>query len=112
MYVHLRSADDRRTLVFLYMMITGAQTMQYFIPTLVGIFGWEDWEGQCELSTSPKPLQASHGFTNTKARSYDPTIRLGFRLHALLLLHLRLLQEQAALHLALRGHQHDSVHHH
>lgn len=42
---------NTRTLVLLYMLITGSQTMQYFIPTLVGIFGWEDWEGQCKLRT-------------------------------------------------------------
>lgn len=33
-------------LAFLYALITGAQTMQYFIPTLVQSFGWSGWEGQ------------------------------------------------------------------
>ena len=33
-------------LVLLYMLVTGSQTMQYFIPTLVKDFGWSDWSGQ------------------------------------------------------------------
>lgn len=31
----------------LFVLITGAQTMQYFIPTLVKSFGWEGAVGQC-----------------------------------------------------------------
>ncbi|ODQ70638.1 hypothetical protein LIPSTDRAFT_29381 [Lipomyces starkeyi NRRL Y-11557] len=30
----------------LFVLVTGSQTMQYFIPTLVGSFGWEGHEGQ------------------------------------------------------------------
>ncbi|KAJ5602033.1 hypothetical protein N7510_011567 [Penicillium lagena] len=39
---------DWRTwiLALLYALVTGAQTIQYFIPTLVESFGWKDWEGQ------------------------------------------------------------------
>ncbi|KAJ5698769.1 hypothetical protein N7462_000774 [Penicillium macrosclerotiorum] len=39
---------DWRTwiLALLYALVTGAQTIQYFIPTLVKNFGWDDWEGQ------------------------------------------------------------------
>lgn len=37
-------------LALLYAFITGAQTMQYFIPTLVGSFGWTGWDGQCECN--------------------------------------------------------------
>ena len=33
-------------LAILYALITGSQTMQYFIPTLVQSFGWSGWEGQ------------------------------------------------------------------
>lgn len=32
----------------LFVLVTGAQTMQYFIPTLVGTFGWTGYQGQCE----------------------------------------------------------------
>lgn len=41
---------DWRTwiLALLYALVTGAQTIQYFIPTLVKSFGWEDWQGQCK----------------------------------------------------------------
>jgi len=35
-------------LALLYALATGAQTMQYFIPTLVNSFGWTGWVGQCE----------------------------------------------------------------
>ncbi|KAK5941613.1 hypothetical protein PMZ80_005561 [Knufia obscura] len=31
---------------FLFVLVTGSQTMQYFIPTLVGSFGWTGSEGQ------------------------------------------------------------------
>lgn len=37
------------TLCFLFMLGTGAQTMQYFVPSLVETFGWEGHKGQCEL---------------------------------------------------------------
>ncbi|KAK9375589.1 major facilitator superfamily domain-containing protein [Lipomyces chichibuensis] len=39
---------DWRTwiLALLYALVTGAQTIQYFIPTLVNSFGWVRWEGQ------------------------------------------------------------------
>lgn len=33
-------------LSLLYALVTGAQTMQYFIPTLVESFGWKSWSGQ------------------------------------------------------------------
>ncbi len=32
----------------LFVLVTGAQTMQYFIPTLVETFGWTGYVGQCE----------------------------------------------------------------
>lgn len=32
----------------LFVLVTGSQTMQYFIPTLVGSFGWTGTVGQCE----------------------------------------------------------------
>ena len=35
-------------LTLIYALITGSQTMQYFIPTLVSAFGWTGWEGQCK----------------------------------------------------------------
>lgn len=45
---------DWRTwiLALLYALVTGAQTIQYFIPTLVKSFGWTSWDGQCELFAS------------------------------------------------------------
>jgi hypothetical protein len=45
--------SDWRTwiLALLYALVTGAQTIQYFIPTLVKDFGWENWEGQCKYHT-------------------------------------------------------------
>ncbi|EME80774.1 uncharacterized protein MYCFIDRAFT_35652 [Pseudocercospora fijiensis CIRAD86] len=33
-------------LALMYALLTGSQTMQYFIPTLVGVFGWKGWQGQ------------------------------------------------------------------
>lgn len=32
----------------LFVLVTGSQTMQYFIPTLVASFGWTGSIGQCE----------------------------------------------------------------
>ncbi|WVF68217.1 hypothetical protein IAT40_002982 [Kwoniella sp. CBS 6097] len=32
--------------VFLYMLCTGAQTIQYFVPTLIGALGWTGFTGQ------------------------------------------------------------------
>ncbi|WWD07294.1 hypothetical protein V865_005391 [Kwoniella europaea PYCC6329] len=32
--------------VFLYMLCTGAQTIQYFVPTLIGAIGWTGYVGQ------------------------------------------------------------------
>lgn len=41
---------DWRTwaLCFLFVLGTGAQTMQYFVPSLVETFGWEGHKGQCK----------------------------------------------------------------
>lgn len=40
---------------FLFVLVTGSQTMQYFIPTLVESFGWKGPQGQCKLiSTFPR----------------------------------------------------------
>ena len=36
----------------LFVLVTGSQTMQYFIPTLVGSFGWKGPEGQCKSQAS------------------------------------------------------------
>lgn len=33
---------------FLFMLVCGSQTMQYFIPSLVEAFGWEGPQGQCK----------------------------------------------------------------
>lgn len=33
----------------LFVLVTGAQTMQYFIPTLVASFGWTGYTGQCKF---------------------------------------------------------------
>jgi hypothetical protein len=45
---------DWRTwiLALLYALVTGSQTIQYFIPTLVADFGWTSWVGQCESLSS------------------------------------------------------------
>ncbi|WWC65223.1 uncharacterized protein I303_107837 [Kwoniella dejecticola CBS 10117] len=32
--------------IFLYMLCTGAQTIQYFVPTLIGALGWTGYTGQ------------------------------------------------------------------
>lgn len=34
----------------LFNLVCGSQTMQYFLPTIVGVFGWKGYEGQCESS--------------------------------------------------------------
>lgn len=34
----------------LFALVTGSQTMQYFIPTLVGSFGWTGHVGQCKMA--------------------------------------------------------------
>ena len=36
----------------LFTLVTGSQTMQYFIPTLVGSFGWTGYVGQCEFKSA------------------------------------------------------------
>lgn len=33
---------------FMFVLVTGSQTMQYFIPTLVNSFGWTGPVGQCK----------------------------------------------------------------
>jgi hypothetical protein len=33
---------------FLFVLVTGSQTMQYFIPTLIRSFGWRGYTAQCE----------------------------------------------------------------
>ncbi|KAK8850548.1 hypothetical protein IAR55_004466 [Kwoniella newhampshirensis] len=49
---HLRAlvmtVSDWRTwiLVVMYMLCTGAQTIQYFVPTLIGALGWKGYVGQ------------------------------------------------------------------
>ena len=35
---------------FLFMLVCGAQTMQYFIPSLVEAFGWEGAQAQCKCN--------------------------------------------------------------
>lgn len=35
----------------LFVLVTGSQTMQYFIPTLVKSFGWSGPIGQCKYSS-------------------------------------------------------------
>lgn len=37
---------------FLFVLVTGSQTMQYFIPTLVNSFGWTGPQGQCAFLLS------------------------------------------------------------
>ena len=39
---------DWRTWLFVveYMLVTGAQTIQYFVPTLIGALGWTGFDGQ------------------------------------------------------------------
>ncbi|RSH93567.1 hypothetical protein EHS25_007925 [Saitozyma podzolica] len=32
--------------IFIFMLVTGSQTIQYFVPTLVGALGWTSWDGQ------------------------------------------------------------------
>lgn len=39
----------------LFVLVTGAQTMQYFIPSLVATFGWTGYQGQCKSATHGKP---------------------------------------------------------
>lgn len=33
----------------MFTLVTGSQTMQYFIPTLVKSFGWSGYDGQCKM---------------------------------------------------------------
>jgi MFS family permease len=37
----------------LFVLVTGSQTMQYFIPTLVNSFGWTGYTGQCKIRRLP-----------------------------------------------------------
>lgn len=39
-------------LALLYALVTGAQTIQYFIPTLVKSSEWTSWDGQCKFLPS------------------------------------------------------------
>jgi len=51
---------------FMFILVTGSQTMQYFIPTLVGSFGWTGVQGQCKLcSQTIHPLLLLHFLTKT-----------------------------------------------
>lgn len=38
----------------LFNLVTGSQTMQYFLPTIVGVFGWKGYEGQCTYYSLPR----------------------------------------------------------
>ncbi|KAK7743080.1 hypothetical protein SLS62_010713 [Diatrype stigma] len=40
----------------LFVLVTGAQTMQYFIPTLVESFGWDGYEGQSDKYKTKWPF--------------------------------------------------------
>lgn len=46
---------DWRTwaLCLLFMLGTGAQTMQYFLPSIVETLGWEGNDAQCEFDEDP-----------------------------------------------------------
>lgn len=46
---------DWRTwaLCLLFMLGTGAQTMQYFLPSIVETLGWEGNEAQCKFTLNP-----------------------------------------------------------
>lgn len=37
---------------FMFVLVTGSQTMQYFIPTLVNSFGWTGAVGQCQFTAT------------------------------------------------------------
>ena len=76
---------DWRTwiLALLYALVTGAQTIQYFIPTLVASFGWKSWDGQCQSSLQARTILL------TISRSHYPSICLRCRFHSAVLLHSR-----------------------
>lgn len=47
---------------FLFVLVTGSQTMQYFIPTLIKGFGWTGYTAQCKVD--PKTLNRKFGLTD------------------------------------------------
>jgi hypothetical protein len=40
---------------FMFILVTGSQTMQYFIPTLIKSFGWTGYTAQCK---HPGPMSS------------------------------------------------------
>jgi hypothetical protein len=58
---------------FMFILVTGFQTMQYFIPTLVGSFGWTGVQGQCKLCSQTMQCFVPTAITD-KDRPHDPCI--------------------------------------
>lgn len=45
---------------FLFMLVCGSQTMQYFIPSLVEAFGWEGSQAQCKSKVAARLEKHAH----------------------------------------------------
>lgn len=78
------TVQDWRTwlLCFLFMLGTGAQTMQYFVPSLVETFGWEGHKGQCKaLSHNVSPSNYLLYWLISIGRYDDSQLRVRRRLH-------------------------------
>lgn len=67
----------------LFVLVTGAQTMQYFIPTLIKGFGWTGYTAQCKITTLQLQVKPVPKRTT---RLHDPTLYGG----TLIRRHLRL----------------------
>jgi hypothetical protein len=78
----------------LFILVTGSQTMQYFIPTLVRSFGWTGHVGQCKSS---KSILNRDSALTLDCRSHHSTIHGCSSVRRRLLLACRQIQDQVAL---------------
>jgi hypothetical protein len=72
---------------FLFVLVTGSQTMQYFIPTLVKSFGWKGAVGQCMYRSAlrdTKPMTLAS--TDHCSRSHHSSLRCRARLRCRIML--------------------------
>ena len=93
------AASDWRTwmLCFLFVLGTGSQTMQYFVPSLVKTFGWKGNTAQCKFMEGPgeRSLQCTDADV-FPTRLYNTFICVRDRLHIGILLPCRSAQDNLA----------------
>jgi len=83
---------------FMFILVTGSQTMQYFIPTLVNSFGWTGVQGQCKLYSQIMRYFIPTALSD-KNRSHDPCVHGSSGIRRRLLLPGRQIQGKVAVRL-------------